>query len=77
MLDIQGKREDYLFLVEFSYNNNYQSTIKMAHFELLYKRLCRTPLCWNKLDEVLSRGSKLIQENIEKMRKIQEHIKAA
>jgi len=30
---IQGKWEGYLPLVEFLYNNNYQSTIKMASFE--------------------------------------------
>jgi hypothetical protein len=32
---------------EFAYNNSYQSSIKMAPFEALYGRKCRTPLFWN------------------------------
>ena len=62
-------------MVEFSYNNSYQSTIKMVSFETLYGRKCRTPLCWSELDEPLALGSELIQETTEMIRKIQEHIK--
>ena len=29
---------------EFSYNNSYQKSLKMAPFEVLYGRKCRTPL---------------------------------
>jgi hypothetical protein len=29
---------------EFSYNNSYQASIKMAPFKALYGRQCRTPL---------------------------------
>ena len=36
VLELQGKWEDDLSLVEFSYNNGHQSTIKMAPFEALY-----------------------------------------
>jgi hypothetical protein len=31
-------------LAEFSYNNSYQESLKMAPFEALYGRRCRTPL---------------------------------
>jgi hypothetical protein len=31
---------------EFSYNSSYQSSLKMAPFEELYGRKCRTPLYW-------------------------------
>jgi hypothetical protein len=31
---------------EFSYNNSYQESLKMAPFEVLYGRRCRTPLNW-------------------------------
>nr|GFA77380.1 hypothetical protein [Tanacetum cinerariifolium] len=34
-------------LVEFSYNNNYLASIKAAPYEALYKRKCRSPVCWN------------------------------
>jgi hypothetical protein len=36
-----GKR---LPLAEFSYNSSYKESIKMARFEALYSRKCRTPL---------------------------------
>ena len=77
VLEFQGKWEDDLPLVEFSYNNSYQSTIKMAPFEALYGRKCRTPLCWSDLDEALILGPEMIQETTETIRKIQEHIKVA
>lgn len=31
-------------LVEFSYNNSYQASLKMTQFQALYERRCRTPL---------------------------------
>jgi hypothetical protein len=34
-----------LSYVEFSYNNSYQESLKMAPFEMLYGHWCRTPLC--------------------------------
>jgi hypothetical protein len=36
VMDQQKCWEYFLPLVEFAYNNNYQSTIKMASFEFLY-----------------------------------------
>ena len=76
MLDFQGKWEEYLPLVEFSYGNSYQSTIHMAPFEALYGRKCKIPLCWNEIDEALIIRLEPIQETTEKVRRIQEHIKA-
>lgn len=43
-MDQQYKWEEYLPLVEFAHNNSYQSSIKMAPFEALYGRRCRTPI---------------------------------
>jgi hypothetical protein len=40
-----------LSLPEFSYNNNYQESLKMAPFKALYGRRCRTPLNWIELGE--------------------------
>jgi len=77
VLDFQGKWEEYLPLAEFSYNNSYQATIKMAPFEALYGRRCRTPLCWNDLDETLILGPDMIQELVEKIKIVQRNIKAA
>ena len=70
VVEFQGKWEDDLPLEEFSYNNSYQSTIKIAPFKALYGRKCRTPLCWSDLNEALILGPKMIQETIEIIRKI-------
>jgi len=75
VLEFQGKWEDILLPVEFSYNNGYQSTIKMPPFEALYGTKCRTTLCWSDLDEALIIGPEMIQEIIEMIRRIREHIK--
>ena len=70
VLDFHGKWEESLLLVEFPYDNSYQSTIKMAPFEALCGRKCKTPLCWGELDEALIIRPKLIQETTKKVQKI-------
>ncbi|GJX89061.1 putative reverse transcriptase domain-containing protein, partial [Tanacetum coccineum] len=37
---------NHLPLVEFSYNNSYHASIKVAPFEALYGRKCLSPVCW-------------------------------
>jgi hypothetical protein len=41
------KWEYYLPLVEFAYINGYQKSPKMSPFEVLYGRLCNTPVSWS------------------------------
>ena len=36
---------------EFSYNNNYQASLQMSPFEVLYGQKCRTPLNWSESGE--------------------------
>jgi hypothetical protein len=43
VMDQQKHWEELFPLVEFTYNNNYQSTIKMVPLYFLYGKLCRTP----------------------------------
>ena len=45
VLQWKGIWDNYLPLVEFLYNNSYHMSIGMAHFEVLYGKACRTPLC--------------------------------
>jgi transposase InsO family protein len=40
-----------LLYAEFSYNNSYQESLKMASFEMLYGHRCQTPLFWNETGE--------------------------
>jgi hypothetical protein len=42
-----NKWEDYLHLVEFAYNNGYQTSAKLIPFEVLYDRKCTTPISWD------------------------------
>jgi transposase InsO family protein len=51
VLEFPQKWDDYLPLAEFSYNNSYQESIKMAPFEALYGRWCHTPLNWSEPGE--------------------------
>ena len=64
-------------MVEFAYNNSYQSFIKMAPFEFLYGRSCRTPLSWDCLEDRVLVGPKLIQEMEEHMTTIRALLKEA
>ena len=51
---------DYLPLTEFSYNNNYQSSIDMAPYEVLYGRPYRSPLCWIEMRESRLLGLEIV-----------------
>jgi hypothetical protein len=64
-------------LAEFSYNNSYQTSLKMAPFEALYDRRCRTPLSWSQTGERKIFGPDLVTEAEEKVRIIQTNLKAA
>ena len=47
------------------------------HFEALYGRKCRTPLCWMELSEKKVIGPDLIQETKENVKMIRERLKVA
>jgi len=53
VMDQPTKWEDYLHLLEFAYNNNYQASIKMSLFEALYGRKWHTPLSWSQPEDRL------------------------
>ena len=76
-LEQGGSWDTYLPLIEFTYNNNYHSSIGMAPFEALYGRRCRTPLCWHESGESVVLGPELVHETTEKVKLIQEKMKAS
>jgi hypothetical protein len=63
--------------VEFSYNNSYQASLKMAPFEALYERKCRTPLYWNQTGESQVFGPEILQEAEKQVKIIRENLKTA
>ena len=60
--DQPGKWEDYLHLVEFAYNNNYQASTRFSPFGILYGRKCNTLIFWSNPLERLELGPKLLKE---------------
>jgi transposase InsO family protein len=62
---------------EFSYNNSYQASLKMAPFEALYGRKCRTLLYWNQTGESQVFGSEIFQEAEKQVQIIRENLKTA
>jgi hypothetical protein len=59
---------------EFSYNNSYQESLKMAPFELLYGRRCWTPLYWNETGEPKVFGPDILQEAEKYVRMVRENL---
>ena len=77
ILEFGGNWEEHLPLVEFTYNNSYQTTIGMAPYEALYGRRCRTPVCWEEVGERRLLGPELAQLTTEKVKVIKERMKIA
>ncbi|KAK1406306.1 hypothetical protein QVD17_41599 [Tagetes erecta] len=77
VLDFGGNWNLHLPLVEFSYNNSYHSSIKMAPFEALYGRKCRSPICWHEIGEAQITGPELIQETTDKILQIRDNLLTA
>jgi hypothetical protein len=77
VLEFPQKWDDFLPLAEFSYNNSYQESIKMAPFEALYGRRCRTPLNWSEPGERCFFRSDMVKEMEEKVQRIIHNLKEA
>ena len=77
MIDLEGSWDRHIALVEFVYNNSFQSSIGMTPYEALYWRKCRTPLCWTELSERKVISPDLIWETEEKVKMIRERLKVA
>jgi hypothetical protein len=63
--------------VEFSYNNSYQESLKMAPFEMLYGRRFRTALFWNETGEQKVFGLDILQETEKQVRMVRENLRVA
>jgi len=69
--------EDYLHLVEFTYNNGYHTSIQMSPFEVLYGRKCRTPSNWSGPEDKLRLGPEMLKEMEDMVKKVRANLKAA
>jgi hypothetical protein len=62
---------------EFSYNNSYQASIKMAPYEALYGRQCQTPLFWSKTRESQVFGPEVLKDVKRQVQMVCESLKVA
>jgi hypothetical protein len=77
ILHFDNSWDKCLSLAEFSYNNSYQDSLKMALFDALYGRRCRTPLNWSEAEERTLLGPNLVKDAEEKVQVIRENLKLA
>jgi hypothetical protein len=68
--------ESSLPFAEFSYNS-FQASLRMAPFEALYRRKCRTPLAWSEDGEQTLFGPAIIEEVEENVEKVRENLRIA
>ncbi|XP_074271316.1 uncharacterized protein LOC141595249 [Silene latifolia] len=74
--DVQ-KGKAYGFIIQEDGSLCYHASIGMAPYEALYGQKCRTPLCWNDIEETRIIGPDLIQETTDKIRIIREKMRTA
>jgi len=72
-----GSWDKSLPYAEFSYNNSYQASLKMAPFEALYGRKCRTPLYWSETGESQLFVPEIIKEAERQVQIVRENLKVA
>jgi hypothetical protein len=77
VMEYPGSWDKNLPWAEFSYNNSYQESLKMAPFEALYGRQCHTPLNWIEQGEKAIFGQDIVDEAVETICRIQDNLKAA
>ena len=68
VMEFKGSWDTHLALMEFSYNNSYQTSIEMAPFEALYGRKYRTPVFWDEVGERRLVGPDLVQVTLENVK---------
>ncbi|GKD94621.1 putative reverse transcriptase domain-containing protein [Tanacetum coccineum] len=77
MIDFGKGWDRHLPLVEFSYINNYHTSIKAAPFEALCGHKCRSPICLVEVIDAQLTSLKIIHETTEKIFQIKKRIQAA
>jgi hypothetical protein len=76
VLNYPDKWDKCLPLAEFSYNNSYHKSLRMAPFEALYGRRCHTPVNWIEPSERTIFGPDHVSEAEEIVHRIQSNLKA-
>jgi hypothetical protein len=64
-----------MLYTEFSYNNSYQESLKIAPFEMLYGHRCQTLLFWSEAGERKVFGPDILQEAKKQVRMVRENLR--
>ena len=72
-----SKWEDCLPYAKFSYNNSFQTSLKMSPYEALYGRKCRTPLNWSQTRDSRIFGTDLMMEAEKQVKEIRDRLQLA
>jgi hypothetical protein len=75
-MEYPGNWDKNLSWAEFSYNNSYQESLKIAPIEALYGRQCHTPLNSIEPGEKAIFGPDIVDETEATVRHIQVNLKA-
>nr|GEV46571.1 putative reverse transcriptase domain-containing protein [Tanacetum cinerariifolium] len=73
---LNGGADHHLPLVEFSYNNSYYASIKATPYEALYRRKCRSPVCWSEVGDSQLTSPELIRDTPKKIVQIKNRLLA-
>ena len=65
IIDFKGNWDKHFPLLEFSYNNNFHSSISMDPYEALYGRRCTYPIVWFEVGETYLLGPTFVDMNLE------------
>ena len=60
VIDFESSWEMHLLLIEFAYDNSYNTSIGMAPFEALYERPCQLQLCLAEVGDKQLLGTEMI-----------------
>ena len=71
------KWEDYLYFVEFAYNNGYHSSLGILSFQALYSKPYYTPLSCDHLEDQVLLGPEMLQDMEQQVVCIREHLVTA
>nr|GFA89869.1 putative reverse transcriptase domain-containing protein [Tanacetum cinerariifolium] len=75
VIDFGNGWERHLPLVEFSFNNSYHASIKVASFEALYGRKCRSPVCLADVGDAQLTGPDLFMKQPRRLYKLSKDFK--
>nr|GFB56563.1 putative reverse transcriptase domain-containing protein [Tanacetum cinerariifolium] len=77
VIDFKSSWDRHLPLVEFSYNNSYHASVKVAPYEALYGRKYKSPVCWSEVGDSQLTGPELVRDTTEKIVQIKKRLLTA